>query len=358
MYLLQLPSFIFATLGLRCCIRMKRGGGAGNRVPYRIFIEGGGVLLFVLALAPAAPIVAPMAVLYFIICNPILRYTLLFAYKPVYDAGAIRFPFLFEMCISSLVVSQILLATMILLKGAIGPAILAGLLIIPTLVYRRTAIRKFLRAYQDAALLQTSLLDGWDAPEDSYSRSLEGREEFRQFLVDCHKAAYVPACIAGTNTGRHDGAEEMQIRHPRLCYTMPHSLYTSIDKILTSEPAVVVPVPTDKDDENLVLYRSDLPPIPIARALTKITSEARSPRHESYGKCPQIGALLRRNGTGPVGPLVHPNIPNTPSRSRDDPIQSASIGNQLVKLSSLGWVHEGPSGEMYLAASKESQKDL
>ena len=107
------------------------------------------------------------------------------------------------MCISSLLVSQALLSTMILLKGAIGPAILAGLLSMPTLVYRRTALRRFLGAYQDAALLQTSLLDGWDAPEDSYIRSSDGREEFRQFLVDCHKAAYVPACVAGTNTGKH-----------------------------------------------------------------------------------------------------------------------------------------------------------
>jgi hypothetical protein len=337
---------------------MMRGGGAGNRVPYRIFIESGGVLLFVLALAPAAPIIAPMAVLYFITCNPILRHTLIFTYKPVYDAGAIRFPFLFEMCISSLLVSQVLLATMILLKGAIAPAILAGLLSIPTLVFRRTAIRRFLNAYQEAALLQTSLLDGWDAPEDSYIRSLEGREEFRQFLVDCHKAAYLPACIAGTNTGRHDGAAKIQLQRPLLCHKLRLISCTPIDKILTSEPAVVVPLPTDKDDE-MVLPLKDLPLVPIPRVLTKGASEVRSPRLESYGKSQQMGALLRRNLTGspaPMGSLVHTNRPDTPSRSRDDPIQSESA-NQNVWLSSLGWVHEGPSGEMYITENKESQKD-
>lgn len=45
-----------------------------------------------------------------------------------------------------------------------------------------------MRSFEDAALLQTSLLDGWDtAAVDSF----EDREEFRQFLVDAHKAAYV-----------------------------------------------------------------------------------------------------------------------------------------------------------------------
>lgn len=65
----------------------------------------------------------------------------------------------------------------------------------------------------DAALLQTSQLDGWDS---NTSTSPEKREEYRKFLVDAHKAAYVPICIAGGATAA-----------------------------LTAEPALVVPHPND-----------------------------------------------------------------------------------------------------------------
>jgi hypothetical protein len=42
---------------------------------------------------------------------------------------------------------------------------------------------------------------------------MEKREEFRQFLVDSHKAAYIPICIAG-------GASTILTAEPAL--TMPH----------------------------------------------------------------------------------------------------------------------------------------
>mmetsp|Transcript_2086 Transcript_2086/g.3075 ORF Transcript_2086/g.3075 Transcript_2086/m.3075 type:complete len:165 (+) Transcript_2086:1-495(+) len=59
-----------------------------------------------------------------------------------------------------------------------------------------------------------SLLDGWD---NSLPTTVEKREEFRKFLVDAHKAAYIPVCIAGGAT-----------------------------HVLTAEPAVVVA--SDNDD--------------------------------------------------------------------------------------------------------------
>ncbi len=65
----------------------------------------------------------------------------------------------------------------------------------------------------DAALLQTSQLDGWD---NSQPTSKEMREEYRKFLVDAHRAAYVPICLAG-----------------------------DLARGLTNEPAVVVPHPND-----------------------------------------------------------------------------------------------------------------
>jgi len=82
-------------------------------------------------------------------------------------------------------------------------------------------IKRFRKAYEDAGLLQTSNLDGWD---NTMPTSVEKREEFRQFLVDAHKAAYIPVCIAGGATN-----------------------------ILTAEPAVVIP--SDNDD---MLGYSDL----------------------------------------------------------------------------------------------------
>ena len=43
---------------------------------------------------------------------------------------------------------------------------------------------------------------------------IEKREEFRQFLVDAHKAAYIPICIAG-------GATNVLTAEPAL--VMPHA---------------------------------------------------------------------------------------------------------------------------------------
>jgi hypothetical protein len=159
--------------------------GAGNRMPYRWYVESAVVLLFVLALAPAAPLVAPFALLYFLVCTPLLRYVVIFTYKPPYDSGGSRWPLLFDMVITALFLSEILLSAMILLKQAIVPAILAGLPIFPTYMFRRQVLKKFEKAYIDAALLQTSLLDGWDTSGEAQpAMTIDDREEFRRFLVD------------------------------------------------------------------------------------------------------------------------------------------------------------------------------
>jgi hypothetical protein len=91
----------------------------------------------------------------------------------------------------------ILLTTQMALKQALGPAIVAAFPILPIYMFQQSMKTKYLRAFNDAALLQTSLLDGWDTTEET---SVERREEFRRFLVDAHKAAYVPVCIAATDT--------------------------------------------------------------------------------------------------------------------------------------------------------------
>jgi hypothetical protein len=140
---------------------------------------------------------------------------------PRFHATGARWPFIFDMVISVMMVggmgseglvdcywndathinlilrAAILLTTQMALKQAVGPAVLSALPILPIYLFQQSMKAKFLKAFNDAALLQTSLLDGWDTTAET---TAERREEFRRFLVDAHKAAYVPVCIAGTDT--------------------------------------------------------------------------------------------------------------------------------------------------------------
>jgi hypothetical protein len=105
---------------------------------------------------------------------------------------------------------------MMILKKAYGPAALAALSIYPTYLFSHICKDRFLRCYRDAGLLQTSQLDGWDLTKPT---SREERDEYRKWLVDCHKASFVPICLAGS------------------------------DNFLTAEPAVVIPMEQDREDE-------------------------------------------------------------------------------------------------------------
>jgi len=220
-YLLRFNSYLFACLGWKCCSRLDRGGGPGPPVPYRLYVDSSVVLMAVVGLAPASPLVAPAAMLYFLWCQPILRRGCIFVYRPRFDGGGFRYPFIFLMAISGLIIGQILLTIQMALKQAVGPTILASIPILFTLLSYRGLKRKYEEPFLDAALLQTSLLDGWDAEQES---SVEKREDFRKFLVDSHKAAYVPVCLAGSDAP---------------------------ETSLTAEPAVVVPLETDLADELL-----------------------------------------------------------------------------------------------------------
>ena len=171
------------------------------------------VLLSLVALGPSSPLIGPASFLYFLWTQPVLRRCAIYVYRPKFDGGGLRWPFVYDMSISALLVGHILLTLQMILKEATGPAILASLPMIVTLLSYRNNRKQFLGSFNDAALLQTALLDGWDAAEES---SMEKREDFRRFLVDAHKAAYVPVCLAGPEKAS-----------------------------LTSEPAVVVPLETD-----------------------------------------------------------------------------------------------------------------
>ena len=64
--------------------------------------------------------------------------------------------------------------------------------IIPTWTFKSVCKDTFEQSYNDAALLQTSELDGWNMEDET---SVTERERFRKWLVDCHKASYVPICV-------------------------------------------------------------------------------------------------------------------------------------------------------------------
>lgn len=147
----------------------------------------GTVLLCSLALAPAAPVIAPFAVLYFIIYTPVLRYVLIYTYKPQYDSGGERWPRVFDIIVGSMMVAHVILSVLLFLKQAIAPGVLAGLPVIVIFLFRKMTLDRFKNAYMDAALLQTSLLDGWDVSPDKKKMTFAEREEFRRFLVDSHK---------------------------------------------------------------------------------------------------------------------------------------------------------------------------
>ena len=213
-YLITMNSFMFECIGWKCCARCVMGGGPGGAIPYRIYIDGGVVFLCVVALAPQSPLVAAAALLYYFFCSPLWRRNCIFMYRPRFDSGGEKWPFLSDMLISSLFMGQLLLTLQMVLRDAFGPAVVAVAPAIPTYLFRKSIKKRFERAYKDAGLLQMSLLDGWD---NSMATTVEKREEFRQFLVDAHKAAYIPVCIAGGAT-----------------------------HVLTAEPAVVVA--SDNDD--------------------------------------------------------------------------------------------------------------
>jgi len=167
------------------------------------------------SLAPACPIIAPAALLYYIMFIPMLRWLHIFVYRPFYDGGGSKLPVIHEILISCLILSQILLGTLLFLKQAFICGLCILLMSLPTYLFSVWTKEKFQRSYEDAGLWQTSKLDGLSNKE-----TMQDREKYRRWLVDCHKASYVPICLSGG------------------------------EDFLTSQPAVVVPIQRDLEQES------------------------------------------------------------------------------------------------------------
>lgn len=217
MYFLQFNNFMFTALNWDCCARATAGGGPGGVLPYRVYVNSGVIFLCVVALAPLCPIVAPFSMLYFLFITPLLKWGHIFVYRPTFDAGGMRWPILHNMLMVSVILSQVLLALSFFLKKAFLLGVISILSIIATWTFKNVCKDTFEQSYNDAALLQTSELDGWNVDEEM---TYMERERYRKWVVDCHKASYVPVCV---------NAE---------------------DDYLTSEPAAVIPTQKEIDNQS------------------------------------------------------------------------------------------------------------
>lgn len=182
-------SFLHFLIHIIFCAACRPGGPP----PYRIYVDSGVVFMCITSLAPACPIIAPAATIYYIIFIPMLRWLHIFVYRPFYDGGGSMLPLLHEIIISSLILGQILLGTLALLKQSFIGGTIIFMLTIPTHLFSTWTKEKFKRSYEDAALWQTFSLDGLT----EYNRTAEEREKYRRWLIDCHKASYVPICLSG-----------------------------------------------------------------------------------------------------------------------------------------------------------------
>jgi hypothetical protein len=111
MYLLNVNAYLFKWFRMKCCSRAMIGGGAGGQTPYRIYVDSGTALMCTFALGPAAPLIALASLAYFLIMEPLLRRNLIFVYRPKFDGGGSRWPFLFDMIISVFIYAEILLTS-------------------------------------------------------------------------------------------------------------------------------------------------------------------------------------------------------------------------------------------------------
>ena len=103
-----------------------------------------------------------------------------------------------------------------LLKGNIAEGFIIGSCIIVTLVYNNIILEKFLRPFKDASLHKTGMMY---TKHQRHGESWQDREEFRRWLVDCHKASYLPTCLSGGKKNLMTAEPATVV--PRMAYSGP-----------------------------------------------------------------------------------------------------------------------------------------
>ena len=108
-----------------------------------------------------------------------------------------------------------------LLKGNLIEGAIIGACTVPTLLFNTIILDKFLRPFRDASLRHTGMINSTNNAKEEDHDAWQDREEFRLWLVDCHKASYLPTCLSG-----------------------------GTKNLLTAEPAMVVPISVKQSDES------------------------------------------------------------------------------------------------------------
>ncbi|MGK3757857.1 MAG: hypothetical protein ACI8RD_010171 [Bacillariaceae sp.] len=87
-YLLQSVNFITRFLRMDWLNNyVLKGGGIGRDVPYRIYVDSGYIFACLISMSPMVPLLGPFCLLHFTIVSPILRWLLVFTYRPKFDSG-------------------------------------------------------------------------------------------------------------------------------------------------------------------------------------------------------------------------------------------------------------------------------
>ena len=205
-YLLNLHVLSYAILpGMLCLGRVSAGGGSGGPIPFRIYTDTGTVFLCSVALSTTSPIIAPCTLLYFLIATPIWRRQVIYKFNPQYNSGGALWPMFLEIIVSSLIFMQIVLTMIMGMRNANIAAILSVLQILPTFLFWRRVKSLFKPNFVKIGLFNASKMDDLErnrgeTDDRSLPTDLDERERFLKFLVDSHKAAYVPTCIAEEET--------------------------------------------------------------------------------------------------------------------------------------------------------------
>lgn len=98
---------------------------------------------------------------------------------------------------SSLNHQKLVTGASFILKGNIYAGIVIVACTIPTLLFNSIVLEKFLRPFRDASLRYTGKIYNTRNAKDETEDPWQAREEFRRWLVDCHKASYLPTCLSG-----------------------------------------------------------------------------------------------------------------------------------------------------------------
>jgi hypothetical protein len=70
-------------------------------------VDSGTVFMCIVAMAPVCPVIAPAATIYYMVIIIMLRWLLVFVYRPWYDTGGNKWPTLHEIIISATIFGQV-----------------------------------------------------------------------------------------------------------------------------------------------------------------------------------------------------------------------------------------------------------